>query len=318
MKSHALSKGAAVLFLALFTLSAADARAEDEAVVRFERGVQLYEAENFEAALVEFSTAYKLSRNYKLLYNIAICQMATKDYATAADSFRQYLNEGGAEVAEARRKEVQDRLAKLSLMVARVNVVSNAPAGTVLTIDDRPVGKLPLSEPLTVKTGRRLFSVTVAGRNVVKTVDVASGEVTTIDLSADEAPGPTAPPPPAPLPPEQPSSPGFPWALWAVTGVLGGGAAVTGVLAVGARNELGEERARYQPSRSTIDDQQSKAKTLGLVTDGLLIGTVLAAGLSTYFTVRWATAKPALRGSTPAPHAGLTITPMGMHFTRSF
>src|ERR1041384_7041483 len=62
-----------------FALWSAPSYADDEAVTRFERGVQLFEAENYEGALVEFNTAYKLSKNYKLLYNIGICQNALKD-----------------------------------------------------------------------------------------------------------------------------------------------------------------------------------------------------------------------------------------------
>lgn len=312
--------GASTLALVMIMSIAQTARADDEALVRFERGVQLYEAENFDAALVEFNSAYKLSHNYKLLYNIAICQMATKDYAVAADSFRQYLNDGGAEIAETRRKDVNERLSKLSLMIARVRVTSNAPAGTVLLVDEHPVAKLPLGEPITVKTGRRSFSVNVAGKVVAKTVDVTSGEQGAVDLVVEAAaPAPTvvreAPPPKA-----QASGPSFPWVLWGVTGILGGAAAVTGTLAVGARNDLGEARAEFNPDRAAIDDHESKAKTFGLVTDGLLVGTVLAGGFATYFTIRWATAKKPVQGQAASPGAtgGLTFTPTGMQFTRSF
>lgn len=318
---------APALALTLFSFAPA-ARAEDEALVRFERGVQLYEAENYDAALVEFSSAYRLSKNYKLLYNIGICQMATREYAAAADSFRQYIAEGDNELTDARRKDVQDRLSKLALMVARVRITSNAPAGTVLLVDDRPAGKLPLSEPLTVKTGRRQFSVLVAGRSVVKAVDVASGEVSTVELvveapaaaPASSAPAAATTPPPA-------SGPSFPWPLWVVTGALAGGAAVTGLVAVGARNDLGRDRATYGVSPSTLEAEQSRARTFGLVSDGLLVGALVGAGLSTYFTIRFFRAAPAASGKgVPGPATsgrqasadGLVVTPASVQFTRSF
>jgi hypothetical protein len=275
--------------------------------------VQLYEADNFEAALIEFSTAYKLSKNYKLLYNVGICQMATKEYGPAAESFRQYLSEGGSEIGDARRKDVQDRLAKLGLMITRVRVASNAPAGTTLLIDDRPAGQLPLTEPISVKTGRRQFSVTVAGKAFIKAVDVTSGDVATVDLVVDEAalhPGPTGLP--AEKPVETDSGPSFPWPLWVLTGALGGGAAVTGILAVNARNDLGETRAQFGADPDKIDSDRSKAQTLGNVTDVLLIGTVIAAGISTYLTIRH------FNGKKAAPAAALTVTPGASYFSRSF
>src|SRR5215207_11639432 len=85
------------------TLAAVPARADDEALARFERGVQLYEAQNFEGALVEFSAAYKLTGNFKLLYNIGICQQQTRDYVSAAESFRKYLKDGGGEITPERK-----------------------------------------------------------------------------------------------------------------------------------------------------------------------------------------------------------------------
>ncbi|MBX3191975.1 MAG: hypothetical protein KF819_33600 [Labilithrix sp.] len=294
---------------AVLALAPASARAEDEAVVRFERGVQLYEAENFEAALIEFVTAYKLSKNYKLLYNIGICQMATRDYGAAADSFRQYLTEGGGEIGEARRKDVQDRLAKLGLMITRVRITSNAPAGTTLLVDDRPAGTLPLGEPLSVKTGRRQFAVVVAGRTFSQTADVTSGDVATIDLRVDEAPPPS---PIAETPVRvEPDSPSFPWFPWVMTGALGAAATITGVMAVGARNDFGASRAELGVTPERLDDERSRAQTLGYVTDGLLVGTAIMAGLSTYFTIRYATRSQS--GS-----SGVVVTPVSFTFSRSF
>ncbi len=313
MRSRRRSASAFTLALACagaLVLLPSVARADDEAVVRFERGVQLYEAENFDAALIEFATAYKLSKNFKLLYNIGICQMATKEYGAAADSFRQYLSEGGAEIQEARRKDVQDRLAKLGLMITRVRVSTNAPAGTVLLIDDRPAGTAPFTEPLSVKTGRRQFSVVVNGRTFQKSVDVTSGDVAAVDLHVDI----TAPADANTSGPDvtKPSGPAFPWPLWVLTGVLGGGAVVTGILAVNARNDFGEGRAKFGASPGALDDDRSRAQTFGYVTDGLIVGTVIAAGFSTYFTIRH------FNGKKSAGSTALTVTPASLYFSRSF
>ena len=286
------------------------ARAQgDEAVQRFERAVQLYEAENYEGALVEFNTAYKLSGNYKLLYNIAICQTALKDYALAADTFNKYLADGGAEISDARKADVNDRLAKLALNVTRVKVTTDAPAGASLTIDDLPVGTTPLPETLTVKIGRRNFALTANGRTVTKNVEINHGENAPINIAFAQASTKTVDVPGQGAPAAAPS---FPIVWWGVTAALAAGTVVTGILAVGKRNDFERDQATFGVSKSTLEDSRSSAQTLGIVTDVLLVATVVGAGVSTYFTIDY------FKKKKKAENTGLYITPFGMGYARSF
>jgi hypothetical protein len=285
------------------------AYADDEAVTRFERGVQLYEAENYEGALVEFNTAYKLSKNYKLLYNVGICQNAMKDYAAATESFQRYLNEGGAELSEARRADVNDRLSKLSLMVTRVRVSTNAPSGATLLIDEQPSGTTPLPDTIPVKIGRRQFSITAQGRTVTKTVDVSSGDQTPISLVLTDTPGQANDTTSTPVSTDD-DGPSFPWPFWGLTAVLGGATAVTGVLAVGKANDFEKKQATFGIDKASLEDERSKAQTLGLVTDVLLVCTVLSAGVSTVLTIRYFGKKK--------QNTGIIILPLGIGYSRSF
>jgi hypothetical protein len=311
----------ALAFVLATLVWAAPGRAEDEAVARFERGVQLYEAENYEGALVEFLTAYKLTNNYKLLYNIGICQNAMKDYAAAAESFTKYLADGGSELSEARRADVEERLAKLALMITKVRVATDAPAGSVLLVDGRPAATIPLPGPLAVKIGRRQFSISASGRTVTKTVDVTSGDThAEVHLMFSEL-VPSPPPSSAPVaerPPPAPGadSPSFPWPLWTLTVLLGGGAAVTGMFAVEARNDLEEKQATFGISREALEEDRDRARMFGVATDALIAGAVLSAGLSTYFTLRWASKKSA--ATSPPPVAGVSVLPAGIGYMRSF
>jgi hypothetical protein len=303
----------------LFASSVANAQSSDEAVARFERGVQLYEAQNFEGALVEFSAAYKLTGNFKLLYNIGICQQQTRDYVSAAESFRKYLKDGGGEITAERKADVEDRLSKLSLSVSRVRIVTDAPAGTTITVDGAPVGTIPLGEPVSVKIGTRVFSFTANGKTVAKTIEVISGDNRPVNLLlADAAPNGSAAPPP-PHPTEKPvektdDGPSFPWPLWAITAVLGGSATVTGILAVKQRNDFEEKQATFGVNPSELEDKRSNAQTLGIVTDVLLAGTIVSAGLATYFTIRWAGSSP----SKSSASNGLYLTPGSVGWVRSF
>jgi len=315
-----LAKVAAAATL-LFASTVASAQGNDEALARFDRGVQLYEAQNFDGALVEFNAAYKLSGNYKLLYNIGICQQQTKDYVAAAETFRRYLKDGGAEVSAERKADVEDRLSKLSLSVARIRVQTDAPQGTPILVDDKPIATIPIGEPVTVKIGKRTFSLTVNGSKVSKTVDVISGDNQPVSLMMSDATGGAVPVTnPQPTQPQQPppkvdDGPSFPWPLWAITALLGGGATVTGILAVNQRNDFEKEQAKFGADQSTLEDKRSNAQTLGIVTDVLLVGTVISAGISTYLTIRWAGAPKTEKA---AAANGFYVTPVSAGWARSF
>jgi hypothetical protein len=284
---------------------------QDEAVARFERGVQLYEAEHYDGALVEFNTAYKLSKNYRLLYNVGIVQTALKDYAAAADTFNKYLSDGGADISEPRKADVRERLAKLALMITRVRIETDAPPGSTLLVDEQPVGTVPLPDSIAVKIGRRQFTISHQGRTATKTLDVSSGEHVPVVLSLKGLPAPApvarAEAPKAPAVDE----PSFPWPWWGLTAVLGGAAAITGALAVDAHNDFKEKRATFGVDKTSLQDDNDKAQTLGVVTDSLLIGTAISGILSSYLTVRYLGSKK--RGNT-----AVTVLPTGIGYWRSF
>jgi hypothetical protein len=304
----------------LFASSVATAQGNDEALARFERGVQLYEAQNFEGALVEFTAAYKLTGNYKLLYNIGICQQQSREYVAAADTFRKYLKDGATEITPERKADVEDRLSKLALSVSRVRIVTDAPPGTTITVDGAAVGTIPLGEPVSVKIGTRVFGFTANGKTVAKTVEIISGDNRPVNLLLAEAASSTPPQPlPPPQAPEKPiekidDGPSFPWPLWAITAVLGGGAAVTGILAVKQRNDFEEKQATFGVNPSELEDKRSNAQTLGIVTDVLLAATIVSAGFATYFTIRWAGSGP----SKSSAQNSLYLTPGSVGWIRSF
>lgn len=291
------------------------ARADDEAVTRFERGVQLYENENYEGALVEFTTAYNLSKNYRLLYNIGICQTALKEYVLATETFKNYLTEGGAEIPEAKKADVNDRLSKLALNVAHVHVITDAPAGTPLMVDDRHVSSVPFPDAIPVKIGRRQFSITVDGRRATQTITVQSGtDAPTVTLNVAAAPPPVVD---VSTPQKGPvaAGPSFPVLWWGLTAGLGVAAAVTGTIAVGKRNDFEERQASFGIDKASLEDSRSSARTFGIVTDVLLVATVAGAGLSTYFTIDYFRKK---KQQQQQRNTGLYVTPFGVGYARSF
>lgn len=156
-----------------------------EASKRFRRGVQLYREGAFRAALIEFNRAYALKPHYRLLYNMGQTQLELGDYLAATEALRTYLEEGGSEVAPARRAEVEKKLANLRERVAFIAITVNRDGAEVF-VDDRNVGKSPIAKSVAVNLGRHRVSARGDDdATASQVVDVAGGDVAEVELNLE-------------------------------------------------------------------------------------------------------------------------------------
>jgi len=271
----------------------------EKAREHFQRAEKLYNDRAFEAALVELLKAYELAPSYRILYNIGLAHLEIGDYAAATQAFRQYLAEGGSELGDARRKEVTNKIDSLTDRVATLRIQVNEPNAEVF-VDDIPIGRSPLAEPVLVNAGRRRIAATLPPKPQRRTVVVvAGGDSTTVTLTFPSSePTPTsaarassASPSPAPVatPPPPPSSDRtLVWVGWAGTGLLAAGTITTGILAMSASGDLRDERESFvadpTAKRESLDSAADRAQTLGVVTDVLGAATLLVGGLTLYAT----------------------------------
>ncbi len=274
----------------------------------FLRAEKLYKDGAFEASLVELIKAYEIAPSYRILYNIGITNLEIGDYAAAIRALQQYLAEGGEEVPADRRRALPEKIRSLRDRVAYVTVETNEEGAEVL-VDDIPVGRVPLAEPLLVNAGRRRVAVSLPDRpHVREVVTVAGGESVNVVLRfpTTEGPPPAVPgpavPPPARPPKTAPSKPspervepkvessdtGL-WLGWTATGLLATGTIVTGVLALSASDDLEAERTSYASDpgakRDALDDAADRAARLGLVTDILGAAAIVVGGVTLYATL---------------------------------
>ncbi len=258
-----------------------------EARVHYERALQLFNEENYDAAAFEFQRAYELAPNFKILYNMARLQRVRNDYATALQNFQRYLIEGGAGVPEDRRAEVEKEIRALLPRVAKVTVkVSEVDADVY--VDDGPVctssnascvGKSPLPGPLVVNPGRR--KVTAQKRGFVtasSTVTVVGSDTITVDLKMDSLDRPqrvldTAPRNRAIV-------------AWGVTAALTATAAVFGVLALNESDKLKTEREVFGADPGALASRGKSIDTYSHLCDGFAAGAIIGAGFATFFTVK--------------------------------
>ncbi len=278
----------------------------EEAMPHFSKAVELYDENDFANALIEFKRAYEISTDYHVLFNVAQAYYQVQDYAGALDSFRQYLDEGGNNIAKDRRKYCDKEIKKLEGRVAQVTVHVNVDGADIL-VDDEKVGTSPLDKPLTVSQGRRKISISMTGRTPEeKVVEVAGGDTTTVDFNLPDlkkAIVPVTPPPPV-------THRRIPWVAWGITGGLGVAAGVMGGVALAMAGDYA--------SSVHAPDEGNPPKVVAAISDVLWGCTAVAAGVSLVLTL---TAKPQADDKTPPPPAAsakLVVGPAGAWVTGKF
>jgi PEGA domain/Tetratricopeptide repeat len=312
-----------------------------EAASRFKKGLDLFKDGDFQAALIEFRRAYELAPNYQVLYNIGQVSFQLQDYPGALAALQKYLLEGGRNIPNARRAEVEKDIEKLKSRVANLDIVVNVPDADVF-VDDVNVGKSPLNKSVLVSAGRHRVAVSRAGyTSGAKLVEIASQESQKVNFELTETqssqpqpippvqPEPTKPggaqPTPQPTPgggtePQGPNNYTPAIIGWCATGGLTIGAVVTGIVALGASNDLKDLRSQPGQTRQTLDDAAGKTTTFALLTDILGGAAIVGAGVSIYLT---ATASPAPVAAAPAATGGvrdvrLGVVPGGLRLSGRF
>lgn len=288
-----------------------------EARARYDRGMKLYDQGAYEAALVELRRAYELHPTYKILYNLGLIHKQLNDHAQALDAFNGYLNEGGKKVDAKRHAEVEKYIAELKPLVATLDIQVDV-AGAEITVDDAVVGTSPLAGTITVNAGKRKISAKVAGKPAAtRVLTVAGSDAVTIKLELEDPKAATAPPTKSPetARPIETGEPKrqIPWLAWGVTGALAVGAGTFGFLALRSSSDLSDKRSSPSTTRDDLNDASSRTKTYALVTDILLVGTVAAASVSVYLTLKAPKTKDTAKSTVQ-----VGVSPMGIAIAGSF
>jgi tetratricopeptide (TPR) repeat protein len=250
-------------------------KAMAEAKSRYKAGLSLYDDGAYEAARVQFERAYQLAPSYKILYNIGLVYKQLNEFVGSLRALTRYLKEGGAEVPDDRKAEVQKMVDSLKTIIATATV-RVTPPGADITVDDENVGKAPLPEPLWLNPGRRKIGAKIEGRLPEnRVITVASGDAVNVDLELKAIPKAAA----------------NPYVTrtvigWGSTAVLGLGSGILAYFASQAADDLKTKRDTLNVTRAELDDAESSVKTRALIADILFGATIVAAAVSTYFTVR--------------------------------
>jgi len=268
----------------------------------FQRGLELFDERDLDGAMVEFRRAYELAKSYRILFNLGQVAAEKHDYATALEYFARYLKDGAGQIPEDRLRSVEEEMTRFRQRVGQLEVTVAARDAEVL-VEDESVGWAPLSAPLTVNIGRRRVAIrTKEGVSDPKFVDVSGGDRVQVefkqapvgrtkrvssllsalpsqardDLTTQAATRPRG---------SDGTSTGA-WLAWTVTGLCAVGAVASGILAYRWEQDLRNQRNSYPVTQEALGNQQTKVRTAGWVTDGLMAGTAVFAAVSLTLTFR--------------------------------
>lgn len=99
----------------------------DEARHRFEHAVELADNGNFQGALDEFTRAYELTRNPRVLYNISASHEALGHVIEALDALHAFTNQAPADILRRQQGEIAAAEVRLQNRIGNLVVESSTP-----------------------------------------------------------------------------------------------------------------------------------------------------------------------------------------------
>jgi hypothetical protein len=139
---------------------------------------------DFVGALTEFRHSYELSKDPRLLFNMAICEKELRHYGRMEALLGQYLSEGNAAlISPENRATALEAMNAARPLVATLRVSVNE-AGATVTVDGEPVGKTPLATPVRVDLGRHTIAVKKDGfDSVEQAIEAPGGSDTPVTIT---------------------------------------------------------------------------------------------------------------------------------------
>jgi hypothetical protein len=162
-----------------------------EARNHFRRGVTLFEDHDYNGALAEFETAYKLSREPVALYNVGLTLRALFRYVDAIEALSRYLNNTAMDdhVPARKRAEIEASISEMRALLAEVVIaLPRGAKDALMSIDGRQTAAPP-GTPILLSAGHHVVEISAPGyEGARKELDVVAGQNQHIDVAMTEIP----------------------------------------------------------------------------------------------------------------------------------
>jgi hypothetical protein len=151
----------------------------------YDSGKLLYADGDFAGALIKFEHALDLSKDPRLLWNIATCQKAQRHYSRVIALLRRYKTEGAALLTPGDVTDATELIAALEPFTAKLTVKVSE-EGADVTVDGESVGASPLAAPVVIDIGERHVRVTKEGFLPFEKAIPIGGAEATVDVKLDK------------------------------------------------------------------------------------------------------------------------------------
>jgi len=153
---------------------APDAAARQLAGQHFDRGIEFFNEERFDAALAELARAHELAPAHQTLYNLARVHAALGHAVEAARAYARYLREAGDAIPPRRRAEAEEALEAQTVRIGHLDVETDIDGATI-AVDGVDVATTPLPDPIPLSAGTHLVEVHAPGRESARRAVAIAG-----------------------------------------------------------------------------------------------------------------------------------------------
>ncbi|MEO6601437.1 MAG: PEGA domain-containing protein, partial [Polyangiaceae bacterium] len=169
---------------------------QGEAKAEYEAARQLVDDNDYTGALAKFRHVHELSRDARLLWNMAACEKELRHYARTASLIEQYLQQSGASLPADSRRNANDTRLALRRLYSPVTL-RNTTAEARISVDGVAVERTQPNGPISVDLGTHQLRVEQAGLKTFETqLDVPGGKELRIDVPAEKEEAPARVPDP--------------------------------------------------------------------------------------------------------------------------
>lgn len=133
-----------------------------DAKKQWDTALALAQRNQWDGARAAFLQAYELSKNPRVLFNVAVSEKNLGHYPQAIDTFRRELDEGKGQLSPDEEAEINTAIVGLEKYVMTIAIDVSEPGARVF-VDDIEVGVSPLKSPVTVAIGSHRVRATKAG-----------------------------------------------------------------------------------------------------------------------------------------------------------
>lgn len=153
-----------------------------KALEAWDSALDMFQGKNWSGARVEFWSAWTLSSNPRVLFNVGVCDKNQGRYARAVSTWRMQLEVGQGKLSAADIQNTKEAIEAVAPFITTLKVTIDVPGATVF-IDNEPVGESPFLTPLQVDVGQHRVVVRKSGfRDYLGEISAAKGHEGKLDV----------------------------------------------------------------------------------------------------------------------------------------